>query len=625
MLKALTRNQWIAALFAILIVQLLYWAVVNPLLFVASPTPDKLTVSNVQVATLNSPGIEAMAAANFKPVELPWDDCCEPGYRGVRMQFFLPSVPEDGLGIVPTLGSDNYQMYVNGSLLFSEGSMKLPSISYHGTVRATFRILPMMLKQGRNEVAFIMVRDKGTPFFSVAAPTIGDFATIKRAYSWRQFSLNTYMAMSQAIGFAAALLALVLWLRSDRNPAIFWMAVLCLFWSLRIQHHRITLGFFHGELRIILLYVYVNLVPVALLNFANYWTGRANPWITRVSVIVFAGITAITATIIGFGLFQKVDTADRVSMAFLIMVVLSTIVLFVHHYARRVEHRHWEVATFILCATLIGHDAASNLFDLSYGDHVKRALPILLIGFLVPFFVGNVRLFRSMSEFNTLLSAQLSERTAELEVAHAHERELVREQAYGQERQRIMRDMHDGLGSQLMSMLLSARRGKLEPQRMTEGIQSVVDEMRLMIDSMDSVGESLAIALTTFHERVQSRIEAAGFTLTWTDRSGGEFPDFGPRDVLQIFRILQEAVNNALKHGASPIEVLILPYPDLAYPIRITVADHGTGMAEKRGRGRGLSNMTARAEAIGARLSLINSSGGLSVQLELPAGNAAPN
>jgi two-component system, NarL family, sensor histidine kinase UhpB len=624
MLKVVAKFQWIKAVLVIAFAQAAYWLIINPLLFVPTPTAEKLTISDIFVAELKSPDRAGFDSAVFKPVTLPWDGCCEPGYRGVRMQFTLPEIPEDGLAIVPALGSDNYRMYINGSLLFGEGQMVLPHISYHGTIRATFRIPPMMLKPGRNDVEFILVRDAGTPFFSVGPPTIGDYATIKRAFSWRQFSLNTYLAMSQAIGFAAAMLALVLWIRSDRNPAIFWMALLCAAWALRIQHHRITYGFVSGEFRIVLLYVYVNLIPVALLNFAHHWTGHPSRWITRLSLGGYVVISFVAAIIIEFGLLNKIDTADRVSMAFLLLVTLSTIGLLVVHYVKRDEHRHWEVATFILCATLICHDAASTLFDLTYGDHVKRALPILLLGFIAPFFAGNVRLFRSMSEFNNLLSQQLAQRTADLQLAHAREKNLVREQAYGQERQRIMRDMHDGLGSQLMSMLLSARRGKLGPQRMAEGIQSVVDEMRLMIDSMDSVGESLSVALTTFHERVQSRVEAAGFALNWTDQSGGIFPEYGPRDVLQIFRILQEAVNNALKHGASPIDLLITQYPDPAFPIRITVTDCGTGMAVKRGRGRGLSNMKARAEAIAARFSLISSSSGLSVQLELPPRNADP-
>lgn len=46
---------------------------------------------------------------------------------------------------------------------------------------------------------------------------------------------------------------------------------------------------------------------------------------------------------------------------------------------------------------------------------------------------------------------------------------------------------------------------------MAEGLQSVIDEMRLMVDSMDSVGESLEAALATFRARIQPRVEAAGF------------------------------------------------------------------------------------------------------------------
>jgi two-component system, NarL family, sensor histidine kinase UhpB len=614
----------LGALLATLVLQLAYWLVLNPLLFVPAPAPDRLPVSQAMIAELQTPDRAGLALAEFRPVELPWDGCCESGYRAARMQFTVPTVPEDGLAIVPSLGSDNYRMYVNGSLLFGDGEMSLPNISYHGNIRTTFRIPPSMLHQGANQLDFILVRDAGTPYFSVGTPTIGDFATVKQAFTYRNYSLSSYLTMSQGIGFAAALLAFVLWLRSDRNPAIFWMAVLCAVWALRIMHHRSTYPAFHGEMRIILLYAWVSLLPVALLNFANQWTGSPHRWITRTSVVGYVINVMTVVAIIGWGLFDKIDTADRISMGFGLAAAATTVGLFVAHCTRKREPRILEVAVFVLCASLIGSDAIATLFDLHYGDHVKRALPVLLLGFVAPFFASNVRLFRSMSEFNELLSSQLAQRTVDLELAHARETELVRNQAHHQERQRIMRDMHDGLGSQLMSMLLAARRGKLEPQRMTEGIESVVDEMRLMIDSMDSVGESLGVALSTFHDRAQSRVEAAGVAFKWQEQSGGNYPDFGPRDVLQIFRILQESVNNALKHSTGKaISISVLAMVDAGFPLRISVDDDGSGLAESRHKGRGLDNMRTRAEAIGAKLTLLSGPGGCSVQLDLPTGAPA--
>lgn len=344
--------------------------------------------------------------------------------------------------------------------------MTLPRISYHGNVRATFRIPPGLLKSGRNQLQYIMVRDTGTPFFSVGTPVIGDYPTIKRAFSYRQFSLNSYLTLSEGIGFAAALLAFILWLRLDRSPAIFWMALLCAAWTLRIVHHRATYPPFHGELRIIMLYAYVNMLPVALLNFANHWTAHPLRWVTRTSVAGYLASMSMVAAIVGLGLFDKIDTADRISMAFALTFALATVCLFLNHDLRRSETRHWEVAAFVLCATLIGHDAFMTLTDGAYGDHVKRALPVLLLGLTVPFFAGNVRLFRSMGEFNQLLQGQLAERTAELELAHARETAVVRATSQLNERQRIMRDMHDGLGSQLMSMLLAARRGEAQPPQL---------------------------------------------------------------------------------------------------------------------------------------------------------------
>ncbi|MEY2943056.1 MAG: hypothetical protein RLY97_1070 [Pseudomonadota bacterium] len=605
-------------LFTVIGLQLFYWLMLNPTLFVAAPTPVKLPVSQVMQAQIASPDLAGLAKARFEPVTLPWDGCCQAGYRAVKMQFTLSEVPDEGLALVPNLGSDNYRIYINGSLLFGDGDMVLPQISYHGSLRATLRIPPVMLHRGDNELLYLLVRDPGTPFFSVGKPAIGDFATISRAYFNRNYSLGSYLTMSQGIGFAAALLAFILWLRSKRDPTIFWMAVLCMAWALRIMHHRTPYPLFHGEMRIILLYAYVNMVPVALLNFANHWTGFPNRWITRLSLGFYGLSVAMVAAIVGLGLFNKIDTADRMSMAMILVVVAVIIGLFVIHYVKHAEKRHWEVAIFVLCAILIGHDAYANLFDGDYGDHVKRALPVVLLGFIAPFFAGNVRLFRSMGDLNLLLQGQLTARTAELELAHAREKDMVRETAHLNERKRLMRDMHDGLGSQLMSMLLMARRGEAKPVAVAEGLQAVVDEMRLMIDSMDSVGDSLTAALLIFRDRLRARVQEAGLRMEWSDRTQGVLPDYGPRDVLQIFRIMQEAVANALKHSGGSLIAVHLSVgavPDSA--LRIEIADDGRGMGVDNPRGRGLGNMEMRAEAVGAKLHL-HSDQGLRVVLDLP-------
>ena len=604
---------------AIAFVQLFYWAIIWPVLFQAKPTPNSIPVTHAAFARLQSPDEAALKAAQFSPISLPYEACCDAGYRAARLHFTVTHIPADGLALVPVLGSDNFKIYVNDALLFADGEMTLPKISYHGNIRATFRIPPALLKVGQNELTFIMVRDTGTPFFSVGPPVIGAFAPIKAAFSYRQYSLNSFLAMSQGIGLAAALLAFILWLRSDRNPAIFWMALLCAAWALRIMHHRAAYPFVHGELRMVALYACVTIVPVALLNFANEWTGYPKRWITRLSIAGGGVNMVLVAGIMALGLFQKIDTADRISMSFALCCALVTAGLFVTHYARRAETRHWETAIFILCATLIIADAANPLFGLPYGDHVKRALPILLLGFVAPFFASNVRLFRSMSEFNALLKQQLAERTSALEEAHAREKGLVRVQAHQQERQRIMRDMHDGLGSQLMSMLLMARRGEAKPPVVAEGLQSVIDEMRLMIDSMDSVGESLSSAFSIFRERMHARVENAGHAFIWSNNAQDRLPHYGPRDVLQVFRVMQEAVTNALKHSSGKtISVSIKPMNDPAFPVRILITDDGKGPMRANPRGRGLINMEARAASFGARFAIEHDEVGVRILLDLP-------
>jgi signal transduction histidine kinase len=262
-------------------------------------------------------------------------------------------------------------------------------------------------------------------------------------------------------------------------------------------------------------------------------------------------------------------------------------------------------------------DALGTYFGMNTGDYVSQSAPVLLFALVAAFIQRNFTLFQSARDLNTHLAERLAEREVELQAAQAREHDRVRLQAHNDERRRIMRDMHDGLGSQLMGMLLAARRGKAEPAVVAEGLQSVIDEMRLMIDSMDSVGESLASALTTFQDRVRPRVEAAGFALAWTGLVDTPLPDYPPRVVLQVFRILQEAVNNALKHsGGDRIEIGVGQDSE-AGAVRLTVSDNGKGYSGASASGHGLRNMKTRATLIGASLTIDASDTGTDVVLIL--------
>jgi two-component system sensor histidine kinase UhpB len=596
--------------------QLVYWLVLSPLLFSRPPPlPDGIELGAPLYAKLSSPDPALLAQARFKPVELPIEDCCDPGYRAVRVTFDRPAGAEP-LGIVPTIGADNYRMLVNGSTIYAEGSMTLPGIAYNGNVRKVFRIPEAVLRPGANTLDFILVRDGGAPYFFVGRQRIGSYEALSAAFASRSFTLGDYLIISIAIGGVVALLVFVVWVRGNRQPALFWMLAVVLAWTLRLLYFYLTDPPLHGVYRMFYLFACVGFLPVAWLNLANHWTGPPSKWIGRASLAGYAGLLAVIGAIFAFGLWSKVDTVDLVTQWFVLFVALSAAALFAVRLVRDPGRDAWETAIFGLCLTLMAWDAIGALAGFDSDQHSNRAMPFLTLGIVAAYLARNVRLFRSSAQLNTLLEGQLAERTLALEAAHLREKEMVRDQAHGQERQRIMRDMHDGLGSQLMSMLLMAKRGKSEPGTIADGLQSVIDEMRLMIDSMDSVGESFASALAVFRERTQTRVEGAGFAFAWAN-GAAELPDYGPRDVLQVTRILQEAVANALKHsGGDLIEVRIAPGTD-GFALRIMVADNDGGMKASNARGRGLVNMTARAESLGGKLA-IDETGGTRVTLDLP-------
>ena len=79
-------------------------------------------------------------------------------------------------------------------------------------------------------------------------------------------------------------------------------------------------------------------------------------------------------------------------------------------------------------------------------------------------------------------------------------------------------------------------------------------------------------------------------------------PALPERSLLQILRIVQEAINNALKHAQATHITMEAHFDRVQQQLRISITDDGVGIPEGVAAGRGLHNMRQRARELGAQL-----------------------
>ncbi len=182
----------------------------------------------------------------------------------------------------------------------------------------------------------------------------------------------------------------------------------------------------------------------------------------------------------------------------------------------------------------------------------------------------------------------------------ALEREISR-RVLLEERERFSRDVHDGVGGSLVSLLMQARMGQLKEADLASALEKALDDLRLMIDALDHSRGSLGGALSTFQTRIAPAFAAAGIALEWDQAALGERTLSVPGSLLQVFRILQEACTNAIKHSKARTAKVRIGWDEAAAVFELDVEDDGQGAGGSHG-GNGLKNMSHRASKIGGAL-----------------------
>ncbi len=212
----------------------------------------------------------------------------------------------------------------------------------------------------------------------------------------------------------------------------------------------------------------------------------------------------------------------------------------------------------------------------------------------------------------------------------ALEREIVAIEQ--RERERIGRELHDGLGQELTGLALTLRGavtnlGPANPvvtQHLQEAltiVSNVIEGARELAKGIFAAslpGGDLPAALRNLAEQTTAR---SGTAVRFTYFEGQSLASLTDTAASSLFRIAQEATTNALRHSGATSIYLVLGVDSAG--VLLSIADNGRGCpadAEKRG-GAGLRIMRFRAHALGAQFRIApGRDGGTKIECSLPLG-----
>ena len=225
-----------------------------------------------------------------------------------------------------------------------------------------------------------------------------------------------------------------------------------------------------------------------------------------------------------------------------------------------------------------------------------------------------------VEQMNAELARKVSQREQELHEVFDRLRAAESQRVLEAERRRLTRDMHDGLGSQLVQTLNLVRASgqRIDSTAVAGMLNHALEELRMTLDSLEPMDGDLPTILGTLRQRIGPALQAAGIELDWQVEDVPAVSGLEARGVMHLFRCLQEIFANVVKHSHAR-RVTVRTWVD-GGKVCLSVCDDGVGLGHAagdtwRGGGRGLGNIRLRATEIGAVVSFTDATPGTCVTL----------
>jgi signal transduction histidine kinase len=542
-----------------------------------------------------------------------------------RHTFQAPARVDGIWGLLMPYGRGNFAVHVNGELVSESAPMVRPYAEFR--VPLYFEFPAGMLHAGANTIDIHAVSDRlGSwlaPFY------LGPASEVKPAFDYLHFVQVTLMAATiVALGVVSVLLLGLFWIRTC-DTAHGWFAAATICWAL---YNWLTL-----EPRVLVpnAGIWFALPIIALgwftifsAHFVNRLPGcqRPRPIVER--ALVAFGVVGSLMILWHSQVVASVSWVQNYVWQPGLLLISAAIVFQLLRATLR--HPNFEVRLWLsasVLALVVGvrdYLWDQNVFLYGTFHYLSYTVSFVLIALAITLLT---RVSRALTEAETL-NRELEDRVAAkgVELARNYERlqDLERQRTISAERERMTADMHDGIGGQLVHALAVIENNP-QYQPMEPILRGALDDLRLIIDSADPMEGDLLVVLSNFRARNERRVQAGGLSFQWQVSDLPALPDFGPHKILQVLRILQEALTNVLKHAhATQVTVRTDTAVDAQgrTTVLVDVIDDGTGFVPGNTpastAGRGLGNMRRRAHELGGSVDFTATDKGSRLRLTLP-------
>lgn len=570
-------------------------------------------------------------------VQLPYHwDKLHPGRRGFVsfiVRFDLAEVSAEPYGLYISRIGNAYEVRLNGVLLERNGDMvafngadyvKAPryfafpakSVLLHNTIEVRIRA-----DIGRRAVLTPMV-------FGPAAEVEPMY---ENDYHWRV----TGSLVVAVVSLLVALIAFALWLTqvdasqsgwARRDPLYFYAGIAELFWTVRVSDALVEVPplpwVAWGTLVVLSAAIWAMGMALFSAQVAGWSRLRSAVWLWRWLVLLLALGIPVGFAALGLG-YPVALTAWYAagSVTFVVFVAV-----FVWKSLRSGVMAHKVMAIVLMFNALMGmRDMVAFRLMSTYGTNTLQRYSSILFGLTLGYIV--LMRFRSVTESAQQLMGSLAARVAdkerELKSSFEQLEAMAREQERTLERTRILRDMHDGVGSHISAAIRQLQSGQTSNELVLLTLRDSLDQLKLSIDAMNLIPGDIAALLANVRYRLSPRFTAMQLEFQWAVEELPTLAHLDAAAMRQLQFIVFEVLSNVMQHAqATTLRIAAAVEPSIYVPAQtylcVRMEDNGIGFDVQGSGKRGLATMAERAKAIGARLALSSQPGATVVELRFP-------